>query len=62
MLMIKVARGEGRINQVIKVIIDEICKIREGCEEIHMDQIYCEGNDMVDALAKLSNSVTWLTE
>ena len=58
MLIIKVVKGEGQSSWKIKMIIEEIHKLIEGCQEIHMDHISCEGNGVADELEKYGHNIT----
>ena len=62
MLIIKVAKGEGNRNWLIKVTIKEIWMLMEYFQEIHVAHLYQEGNGVVDGLDKFGNDITHLVE
>lgn len=43
---------------MIKEKIGEICKLMEGCQEIHVDYIYHEGNGVADELVKFGHNIS----
>lgn len=47
---------------MIKLIIEEICKMMEEYQVSQVDHIYYEGYDVADELAKFGHNVTRLTE
>ena len=61
-LIIKATKGEGKCNWSIKIIIDEIQRMMEDYQDIHVAHIYHERNSVADDLAKAVHSVMQLVE
>ena len=62
MLIIKVAKREGKCNWLIKIIINEMQRVMEDYHDIHVVHIYCEGKNMANNLAKAIQSVMQLAK